>query len=323
MADNYLINDLVNAKIDGLRAGFGKGLVAAGKKNDKILALCADLTESTKMDLFANEFPERFVQVGVAEQNLAALASGFASMGYIPFTSSYAAFHPGRSWEQIKTTICMNEQNVKIIGSHAGISVGPDGATHQMFEDIAIMRTMPGMTIICPGDAIEAEKATLAMAGDSRPNYLRLARASTPVFTTEKTPFKIGRAYRYRSGKDISLIGTGTMTYHVLLAAEKLSKDGIEADVIHVPTIKPLDAATIVGSAEKTGAVVTAEEGQVKGGLGGAVAELLAEEQPTLMGRIGINDHYGQSGDPTDVMKAFKLTADDIYKKALVILKNK
>ncbi|CAN5652136.1 transketolase family protein [soil metagenome] len=296
-----------------IRKGFGRGLVQAGKDNQNVVAACADLTESTQMHLFRDEFPERYVEIGIAEQNLVTAGSGMAAMGKIPFVSSYAAFSPGRNWEQIRTTICLNQQPVKIVGSHAGISVGPDGATHQMLEDIALMRVLPGMVVIAPGDSIEAEKATRALAADTkRPGYLRLAREATPILTTEKTPFEIGKAYVYAHGADITVITTGTMTYHALMAAEQLFKEGIDLEVIHVPTIKPLDAATIVQSVQKTKRVITAEEAQIAGGLGGAVAELLGEECPVPMKRIGMRDRFGESGKPDELMEKFGLTAKHI-----------
>ena len=296
-----------------IRKGFGRGLVQAGKDNENVVAACADLTESTQMHLFRDEFPERYVEIGIAEQNLATTGSGMAAMGKIPFVSSYAAFNPGRNWEQIRTTICLNQQPVKIVGSHAGVSVGPDGATHQMLEDIALMRVLPGMVVIAPGDSIEAEKATRALAADTkRPGYLRLAREATPIITTDKTPFEIGKAYVYAHGADISVITTGTMTYHALVAAESLFKEGIDLEVIHVPTIKPLDAATILQSVQKTKRVITAEEAQVAGGLGGAVAELLGEECPVPMKRIGMRDRFGESGKPDELMEKFGLTARHI-----------
>ncbi len=244
-------------------------------------------------------------------------------MGKIPFVSSYAAFSPGRNWEQIRTTICLNDRPVKIIGSHAGVSVGPDGATHQMLEDIALMRVLANMVVIAPGDSIEAEKATLAMASDKRPNYMRLAREATAVFTSAKTPFEIGRAYVFQEGADISLITTGTMTYHALIAAKKLHKDGIKAEVIHVPTIKPLDAETILKSVQKTGAVVTAEEGQIIGGLGGAIAELLGENYPVPMKRIGMQDRFGESGTPTELLEYFGLDAKHIRLASHSLLNHK
>jgi len=299
-------------KQEPTRAGFGRGLVRAGQQNSQVVAACADLTDSTKMNEFAEAFPDRFIEIGIAEQNLVTVGAGLAAMGKIPFVSSYAAFSPGRNWEQIRTTICLNDRPVKIIGSHAGVSVGPDGATHQMLEDIALMRVLPNMVVIAPGDSVEAEKATLAMAADPRPNYMRLAREKTPVITTEETPFEIGKAYVFREGTDITLIATGTMTYQAMVAADMLQKDGISAEVVHVPTIKPLDVKTILASVEKTGAVVTAEEAQIAGGLGGAIAELLSEELPTQMIRIGMNDQYGESGKPSELIEHFGLTATHI-----------
>lgn len=295
-----------------IRKGFGRGLKNAGEMHDNVVAACADLTESTQMHLFKEAFPERFIEIGVAEQNLVTVGSGLAAMGKIPFVSSYAAFSPGRNWEQIRTTIALNDQPVKIVGSHAGISVGPDGATHQMLEDIALMRVLPNMVVVSPCDSIEAEKATLALAEDKRPAYLRLAREATPVITTDDTPFELGRAYVYATGSDISLVATGTMTYQALAAAEILFKDGIDAEVVHVPTIKPLDAVTILHSAHKTKKVITIEEAQINGGLGGAVAELLGEEFPTKMKRLGIHDRFGESGKPDELLEHFGLTAKHI-----------
>ena len=295
-----------------IRKGFGRGLLEAGKQIPNVVAACADLTESTQMHLFAEAFGERFVEVGVAEQNLVTVGSGMAAMGKIPFVSSYAAFSPGRNWEQIRTTICLNNRPVKIVGSHAGISVGPDGATHQMLEDLALMRALPNMVVIAPGDSLEAQRATLAMAKDGRPNYMRLAREATPVITTQETPFQIGPAYVYKEGKDVSLITTGTMTYQALVAAKILKKDKIEAEVIHVPTIKPLDGRTILVSAAKTRHVVTAEEAQINGGLGGAVAEVLGENLPTPMIRIGMQDHFGESGEPEELIRHFGLDGAQI-----------
>jgi transketolase len=314
MADLYLIENVLSEDIvsDPIRAGFGKGLVTAGKESEKVVAACADLTDSTKMDAFAKAYPERFVEIGIGEQNLVTVGAGLAAMGKIPFVSSYAAFSPGRNWEQIRTTVCLNDRPVKIVGSHAGVSVGPDGATHQMLEDIALMRVLPNMVVIVPGDSIEAEKATVAMAKDKRPNYLRLAREATPIITTQKTPFEIGRAYVYKEGSDISIIATGTMTYQALVAAKKLSDEGINAEVIHVPTVKPLDNETILKSIRKTKLVITVEEAQINGGLGGAIAELLAEHEPTPMKRIGMQDHFGESGEPDELLHHFGLDSDHI-----------
>lgn len=294
------------------RKGFGRGLLEAGKHNENVVAACADLTESTQMHLFRDAFPGRFVEIGVAEQNLVTVGSGLAAMGKIPFVSSYAAFSPGRNWEQIRTTICLNDQPVRIIGSHAGVSVGPDGATHQMLEDMAIMRALPNMTVIAPCDSVEAEKATKALADYKKPAYMRVAREAVPIITTKDTPFEIGKAYVYDVGSDVTIIATGTMTYQALLAAEILYKEGIEAEVIHCPTIKPLDAATILKSVKKTKHVVTAEEHQVTGGLGGAVAEFLAEHYPVPMRRIGVHDRFGESGKPEELFEHLGLTAKHI-----------
>ena len=306
LADN-IYND---PALEPIRAGFGRGLKVAGEQNEAIVALCADLTESTQMHLFRDAFPKRFVEIGVAEQNLVTVASGMARAGKIPFTSSYASFSPGRNWEQIRTTIALNDQPVKIIGSHAGVSVGPDGATHQMLEDIALMRVLPNMVVIAPGDSIEAEKATLAIAENNKPSYLRLAREKSAVFTTNDSPFEIGKAYVLREGHDITLLGTGALTYQLLQAARLLESRGIQAEVVHVPTIKPLDEATILTSLKKTGRAVTAEEAQVAGGFGGAIAELTSEKLPTPLYRIGLRDRFGESGSPAELLEHFGLTGE-------------
>jgi transketolase len=306
-----------------IRKGFGRGLLEAGKRDVNVVAACADLTDSTQMGLFKAEFPDRFVEIGVAEQNLVTVGSGLSAMGKIPFVSSYAAFSPGRNWEQIRTTICLNDRPVKVVGSHAGVSVGPDGATHQMLEDIALMRVLPRMVVLAPCDSVEAEKATLAMATDKRPNYLRLAREATPVITTAETPFEIGKAQVFHSGEDVTIIATGTMTYQALLAAESLYKDGVSAEVIHVATIKPLDAETILKSVRKTGVVVTAEEGQIIGGLGGAIAELLSENHPAKLHRIGMQDLFGESGAPDELLEHFGLTAKQIRLAAHALAEKK
>lgn len=311
MIDLHLL-DMKDWGSEATRKGFGRGLVVAGEQNDQVVALCADLTGSTQIDLFAEKFPDRFVQVGIAEQNLVTVASGMAHMGKIPFTSSYAAFSPGRNWEQIKTTTAINNLPVKIVGSHAGLYTGPDGATHQMLEDVALMRVMPNMVVIVPGDSVEAEKATVAMAKDSRPNYIRLARDASPIMTTDKTPFEIGRAYVYSPGQDVTIIANGTMTCLALEAAEKLFHDGIDAEVIHCPTIKPLDNATILTSVKKTKKVITIEEAQINGGLGGAVCELLSENLPVPVIRMGVKDKYGQSGNPAELLEHYGLTVKHI-----------
>lgn len=313
--NEYKLDDLVyspDVKLEPIRAGFGRGLKAAGEANKNIVALCADLTESTQMHMFRDAFPDRFIEVGIAEQNLVTTASGLARAGKIPFTSSYAAFSPGRNWEQIRTTVCLNNQPVKIVGSHAGVSVGPDGATHQMLEDIALMRVLPNMIVLAPGDSLEAEKATKAMADNGKPTYIRLAREKTPVFSHIDSPFEIGKAYTLREGSDVSLMGTGTMTYQLLKAAEKLESMGIKAEVVHVPTVKPLDGDVILASVKKTGRAVTAEEGQIIGGFGAAIAELLGENLPTPLKRIGMQDRFGESGAPTELLDHFGLTGEKI-----------
>lgn len=310
MNETHLVAEI--KEDEPIRKGFGRGLLEAGKRWENVVGLCADLTESTQMHLFAEAFPERFVEVGVAEQNLVTVGSGLAAMGKIPFVSSYAAFSPGRNWEQIRTTICLNNQPVRIIGSHVGLYTGADGATHQMLEDLALMRALPNMVVLAPCDSMEAQKATMALAVDKRPAYMRVTREATPIITTENAPFEIGKAYVLKEGDGVSLVACGTMTYQAFAAAAILKKDGISAEVIHVPTLKPLDGHTILKSAEKTRHVVTVEEAQINGGLGGAVAELLGENLPTQMVRVGMNDHFGESGAPTELLKHFGLTSHHI-----------
>jgi len=320
---NNLLSNNKNLIEEPIRKGFGIGLLQAGEENANVVAACADLTESTQMHLFRDRFPDRFIEIGIAEQNLVTVGSGLAAAGKIPFVSSYAAFSPGRNWEQIRTTICLNDVPVKIIGSHAGVSVGPDGATHQMLEDICLMRVLPRMVVFAPCDSIEAKKITLAMANDLRPNYMRLAREATPIITDDNTPFAIGKAQLFDVGNDISLIATGTMTYQALKAAEMLHKDGINAEVIHVATIKPLDKETILTSLRKTRAAVTAEEGQMIGGLGSAICELSAAEFPVPIIRIGMKDRFGESGQPNELLTHFGLDANHIRMAALQILLNR
>jgi transketolase len=326
MSDMHLITDVraKDLKQESIRDGFGHGLLEAGKRNDQIVAVTADLTDSTKINLFTEAFPERFVEAGIAEQNIVLIGSGLAAMGKVPFVSSYAAFCPGRCWEQIRTTICLNDRPVKIVGSHAGLYTSPDGATHQALEDIVLMRTMPNMVVLVPGDSVEAAKMAQAMADDKRPNYIRLARSASAVMTTEKTPFAIGPAYVFRVGTDVTLIATGTMTYQALVAADMLQKDGIDAEVVHVPTVKPLDEKTILASVGKTGAVVVAEEGQIAGGLGGAVAEMLGEQLPSPLKRIGMKDAFGETAQtPEELLKHFGLDAMHIALAAHEVLDRK
>lgn len=314
MSDAHLVTNLLADDIsrEPMKKGYGAGLVEAGKLHKNVVAASSDVTSSTGTDGFAQAFPERFIQVGIAEQTLVTVGAGLAAMGKMPFVAAYGAFSPGRNWEQIRTTICINDRPVKIVGTHVGLSDAPDAATHQILEDIALMRVLPNMTVIVPCDSVEAAKATKALATYNKPAYMRIARDDTAIITTPDTPFEIGAAYVYLTGSDVSIITTGRMTYRALLAAAQLAKDGVSAEVIHVPTIKPLDSKTILESVHKTGAVVTAEEAQINGGLGGAIAELLAEQHPVPMKRIGVQDRFGESGTPEELFDAFGLSAKHI-----------
>ena len=306
-----------------IRKGFGEGLVQLGREDDNVVALCADLTESTQMHLFRDEFPDRFVEVGIAEQNLVTVASGMAAAGKIPFVSSYAAFSPGRNWEQIRTTIALNNQPVIIAGSHAGLSVGPDGATHQMLEDIALMRSLPNMTVLVPADIHEAHRAVVAAAQLRKPVYIRLAREKTAIITTPDTPFEIGRAQVYREGEDVTILACGPLVHEAMLAAKQLESVGVSTEVVNVATIKPLDKKTILESTKKTGAVVTVEEGQITGGLGGAVCELLSEHYPLPVERVGVRDLFGQSGIVSELWAAYGIDAEHIAQAARRVIERK
>lgn len=309
------------------RKGFGQGLLAAGEADKNIVALCADLTESTQMHLFAEKFPERFVQVGVAEQNLVTVASGMAAMGKIPFCSSYAMFSPGRNWEQIRTTIAYNDQKVVVVGSHAGLSVGPDGGTHQALEDMALMRVLPNMDVISPCDSIEAKKATLAVAKTKRPAYLRLAREKSGVITTEETPFDINKADIYwlpEEGKaEVGIIATGYLVHGAILAAKALEEKGIKTKVLNIHVVKPIDVKAVVELAKDAGAIVTVEEHQVIGGLGGAVAEVLAKNFPVPMEFVGVHDEFGQSGSSVELIEHYKMDKKGIMEAVENVLKRK
>ena len=300
--------------LESMRVGFGRGLTAAGSKSPEIVALSADLAESTQVSQFKDAFPDRYIEVGVAEQNLVTVASGLAHAGKHPFAASYAAFSPGRNWEQIRTTICLNDQPVVIMGSHAGLTVGPDGATHQMLEDIALMRSLPNMTVISPGDSHEAEQVAEFLANYDHPVYVRLCREKTPIFLQDKQ-FEFGKARILKQGQDVLLIGTGIMSYELLKAAEQLSELGVEAEVIHVPTIKPLDEKTILSSARKCGRIVVAEEGQTAAGFGGLISELVSERLPMPIKRIGVDDRFGQSGSAEELMKDYGLDQPSIIQK--------
>lgn len=319
----YLIEDLSKAEKVPTRDGYGKGLVDAGEKDERVVVLCADLAESTRSHWFKEKFPTRYIEVGVAEQNMATVASGLANYGKIPFISSYAAFSPGRNNEQIRTTASLSKLPVKICGAHAGVSVGPDGATHQALEDIALMRVQPNMTVLVPCDAIESRKATLASAFYDGPVYIRFGREKSPVFTTDKTPFEIGKAIVFREGKDITIAGCGMLLYNALVAAEELSKEGIEAEVINSHTVKPLDTETILNSVKKTKAIVTVEEHQIMGGFGSAVAEALSQHFPVPQEFIGVRDRFGESGEPDELIEALGMGVKDIKAAAIKAIKRK
>src|SRR3989344_942354 len=312
------------------RNGYGEGLVVAGEKDERVVALCADLTEITQTEGFAKKFPERFIEIGVAEQALATIASGMANYGKIPFIASYAAFSPGRNWEQIRTTIALNEVPVKICGAHAGISVGPDGATHQMLEDMAIMRAMPKMTVICACDAIEAKKATLAAASYHGPVYMRFGREKTPIFTTDETPFEIGKANilwdpSAGSGQEapqVAIIVCGALLYEALLAAREL-EGSMDVTVINMHTIKPIDEQAIISAARKCGAIVTVEEHQINGGLGSAVSEILSRNWPAPIEYIGMPNSFGESGKPDELLEKYGMKAKDIVRAVKMAVKRK
>ncbi len=317
----YLRDNWHTPTYTSVRGGFGDGLVETARQNDRVVALSADLVESVGFGEFAQRISApRLIEVGVAEQNLVTVASGLAAMGNIPFAASYASFSPGRNWEQIRTTICLNNQPVKLVGSHAGLNVGPDGATHQMLEDIALMRSLPNMVVLAPGDAHEAKLMAAAMVADSRPNYVRLPRADMPLFLNQAT-FEIGKSYTLRQGTDVALLGTGTMTYQLLLAAEILANQhSVQAEVIHFPTIKPLDEAAVLSTAQKCGCVVTAEEGQIAGGFGSSVAELLSEQLPVKVKRIGINDMFGESGSMVELWQKHGLDVGSVVSSVVDFL---
>lgn len=300
-----------------IRAGFGEGLLLAGRADERIVAMCCDLTESTKMDAFAKEFPKRFFEMGIMEQSSVSVASGMAAMGKIPFVSSYAMFSPGRSWEQIRTNACYNDQPVKIVGSHAGVSVGPDGGTHQAIEDIALTRVLPRMVVIVPCDSIEARKATLALAKTKSPTYIRLAREKTPIITTEDTPFEIGKAqvfYEPNNALEVGIIACGGLVHNALRVAHDLDAEGLGVAVMNLATIKPLDREGIINFAKRCKVLVTVEEHQVAGGVGSAIAELLAEEHPMPIRFVGVRDEFGQSGTPDELIAHYGMDTEGIKK---------
>ena len=308
-----------------IRQGYGDGLLEAGKQDKNIVALCADLTGSTMTSVFSKVFPERFVQMGIGEQSMASVASGMAAMGKVPFLASYAMFSPGRNWEQIRTTICYNDSNVKVAGAHAGVSVGPDGGTHQAIEDIAITRVIPRMTVLVPCDSIEAKKATLAAAKMKGPVYIRLAREKTPIITAEETPFEIGKAqYFYKSEKiDVGIIAIGALVYNALIAAKELEAEGIGAAVLNLGTVKPMDEEKVVELAKTAGAIVTVEEHQIACGMGSMVAEVLAGKQPTPIEFVGVRDKFGQSGEPNELIEHYGMGVSHIKEAVKKVIARK
>jgi transketolase len=306
------------------RYGFGEGLVALGEMDPRIVVLGSDITGSVMTSMFRDKFPERFFSLGIAEQNATTVAVGLALIGYIPFMSTYGAFASARNLDQIRVSVCYNEANVKIGGGHAGISVGPDGATHQALEEIATTRVMPNMTVVVPCDAVEMKKATIAAAEEIvGPVYLRFGREAVPLFTTEETPFKIGRAEVFHEGNDVSIIACGSMVWEGLVAAHELEKEGIHARVINLHTIKPIDKETIIRAAKETGAIVTAEEHQIFAGMGSAVAEVVVQNYPVPMEFVAVNDRFGESGEPEELMRAFGLTHKEIAAAVKKVMKRR
>lgn len=318
---------LDGAEMKSIRQGFGEGLLEAAKKDERIIGLSADLSESTCMRYFAKEFPERFFDVGVAEQNLAAVASGLAASGKIPFISSFGIFSPGRNWEHIRTTICYNNVPVKIVGSHVGLSASSDGGSHQMLEDIALTRVLPRMTVFSPCDSVEAKKATEEAAKIDGPVYIRLCREKTQIITTGETPFEVGKAnifWKPESGKvSLGIAVTGHLVFRAIKAAKELEKEGVAVSVLNFSTIKPLDEEALVSLAEETGAIVTLEEHQIAGGFGSAVAEILANQFPTPIEFVGVRDSFGQSGSYSELISRYGLDKESIKKAAKKVLKRK
>uniref|UniRef100_E6Q6J9 Putative transketolase C-terminal section (TK) n=1 Tax=mine drainage metagenome TaxID=410659 RepID=E6Q6J9_9ZZZZ len=298
--------DTANLKQLPTRNGFGEGLLEAAQANHNVIGICADLSESTRFEALKKALPEQYLEIGVAEQMLVAMAGGLAAVGKIPWIASYAMFNPGRSWEQVRTIMALNQTNVKIAGAHAGVSVGPDGATHQAIEDIAIMRVIPHMFVVVPCDSVQTKKATLALSQTFGPTYLRFAREKSAIVTSEATPFEIGKAQVFREGSDVAIVACGILVYNALMAADKLSRErGIECRVVNNHTVKPMDEAAILDAAKTCGAVVTVEEHQIHGGMGSRVAEILSAQHPTPIEFIGVNDRFGQSGDPVELIEYY------------------
>ena len=305
------------------RFGYGDGLLKLGEMDERVVVLGADLSSSLRVDLFKDAYPDRFIQTGIAEQDMMCLAAGLSLTGKIPFVSTYGVFCTGRAWDQLRTTVAYGNLNVKVGSGHGGISVGADGATHQALEDIAITRVVPGVTVIVPCDYHETVKATIAAAQIEGPVVIRFGREKVPVITTPETPFKVGRAEIYREGEDVTVVACGVMVYEALIAAEMLAQEGISTQVINCHTVKPIDKETLIEAARKTKAVVTAEEHQVMGGFGSAVAEVLSQDMPVPMRFVGVQNTFGQSGAPDDLMKAYGLKAENIVQAAKEVIKIK
>lgn len=305
------------------RDGFGEALLRLGEQDDRIVALTGDLKESTRVQAFAEKFPDRFVECGVAEQNMMGVAAGLALAGKIPFAASYATFNPGRNWDQLRVSVCYSKANVKVIGAHTGVSVGPDGATHQALEDIAITRVLPNLTVVQPMDSIEAAKATVAMSQFDGPAYLRLTREKTPIISTEDSPFEIGKASILKEGKDVALIGCGPILYNSIKAVLELEQEGVNVLIINSHTISPIDANTITWAAKLTGAVVTLEEHQVNGGLGSAVAEVLAKNYPVPIEMVGMQNQFSESGTPEELFEKYGMGVESIKKAIRKVLQRK
>jgi len=305
------------------RDGFGEALIELGKTNKDVVSLCADLTDSTRAGWFRDRYPDRFFSFGISEQDMYSAAAGLALTGKIPFASTFGVFASGRAWDQIRISIAYMNLNVKIIGTHGGISVGEDGATHQAIEEIGLMRILPNMTIVVPCDAIEARKATMKCVDIKGPVYIRLGRNPSPAITKEEDPFEIGKGTTLKDGNDATIITCGLMVHESLLAHEELSKKGIKARVINLHTPKPIDRDLIIKAAKETGAIVTAEEHLLSCGMGSAVSEVLSEEAPVVIKMVGIRDRFGESGAPAELLKKFGLTASDVVKAVEKVLKSK
>ncbi len=324
MFARHLSMNLFDPKIEQVptRNGFGDALLELGEKNKDVVVLTGDLAESTRSLAFGQKYPQRFIEAGIAEQNMMSIAAGLALSGKIPFISSYAVFNPGRNWDQLRVSVCYSRANVKVAGAHAGVSVGPDGATHQALEDIAITRVIPNLTVIVPCDYHETKKATIAAAAIKGPVYFRFTREKTPVFTTPASPFKVGRAETLKEGRDVVIVGAGPILYEALLAAKQLSAK-INVGVLNLHTIKPIDKAALIKAAKSAGAIVTIEEHQINGGIGGAVSEILSENYPVPVRRVGVLDRFGESGEPGQLIEKFGLGSKSIARAAIDVMRMK